>query len=599
MEIFFYSCNILSLIYFIILIKITIIKNECGKGNPFKKYNGICSSSCSKIEAENNKCILDNSIIKEQYLNNIIFLGEEGKSYFNYLSFSNGDFIFETYSSYNTKIFYGLKNNGRNYFYNEFYFLNSLNDEDYYNLHGTNSIFIKNEKEYFLNLDGNKYIEIYDFNQQRVFSKSLNTMLGFQNYIFLGSLIYLGNNAYIYFFSYEDVNFGKQAVIIKFTLNLDENNKINLIITNTTKICKNIYNNMISCFKTEKNGIIICFYIYEEYEKYYNIIAYTQDLVYLCKEQKKINHYYYDYYYYDIDSFIYSIAFKEDVGAFIYYKDYLPVIFFREYINNSFQNYYYDIEEIILNQFYFSSYREKNDFIKISNDKLGFFSVSENSETIYITIINFINKNESLFNNHVKIRYYSIELNILFHFKFNCNIKTHIFNNFIILGAGYSKEEICNNNYNCYTFSNFQNSLMIISYPNKTDSYLDIVDYIKKNKSPISYLMINLIENMTIDNNIFGYKYKGIKIHNVNKSGNIYLVSDNNEIIDNKINDKLYNSGNLNIKFIENSYIKSLYNLEYSIIVTESNFQKNEEYPFDIIEINGKENQEEFENNKK
>ena len=137
---------------------------------------------------------------------------------------------------------------------------------------------------------------------------------------------------------------------------------------------------------------------------------------------------------------------------------------------------------IILDQFYFSSSREKNDFIKISNDKLGFFSVSENSETIYITIINFINKNESLFNNHIKIRYYSIELNTLLHFKFWGNLKTHIFNNFIILGAGYSKKEIYNNNCCSYFFSNFQNSLMIISYPNKTDSYLDIVDYIIKFK---------------------------------------------------------------------------------------------------------------------
>ena len=58
---------------------------------------------------------------------------------------------------------------------------------------------------------------------------------------------------------------------------------------------------------------------------------------------------------------------------------------------------------------------------------------------------------------------------------------------------------------------------MIISYPNKTDSYFDIINYIKKNKTPISYLSINLIENMTIDNNIFGYIYNGIKIHNVNK----------------------------------------------------------------------------------
>ena len=188
----------------------------------------------------------------------------------------------------------------------------------------------------------------------------------------------------------------------------------------------------------------------------------------------------------------------------------------------------------------------------------------------------------------------------LLHLKLMGSIKAYIFNNFIILGAGYSKEESCiYYNHKSYTFSNLQNSLMIISYPNKTDSYFDLLDYIKKYKSPISHLMINLIENMTIDNNIFGYIYKGIKIHNINESGNIYLISDNNEIIDNKINSILYNSENLYIKFIENSYIKSQFRLEYSIIVTESNFQKNEQYPIYIREINGKQNREEFNNDKK
>ena len=54
-----------------------------------------------------------------------------------------------------------------------------------------------------------------------------------------------------------------------------------------------------------------------------------------------------------------------------------------------------------------------------------------------------------------------------------------------------------------------------------------------------------------------------------------------------------------NIKFENNSYIQSHYHLEYSIIVTDPDFQENEIYPIKIIEINGQENQEEFNNNKK
>ena len=329
MEIFFYNYNRFSLIYFLILIKINIIKNECDKNYPFKRYNSYCSASCSAFEIDNKQCILDNSIIKEQYSNNIIFIGEEGKSYFNFLSFSNGDFIFETYSSNHEKTFYGLKNNGRNFFYYEFNYLNSHNDGNY-NLYGINSIFIQKGKEYFLNLVGNQYIEIYDFNQQRVFSNSTYQMFGYQNDNFIGSLIHLGNNTYIYSYSSKDMyNYEQVVTIIKFKINLDnfdENNKINIDIIGTKDIGNNIYSEMISCFKTENNGIIICFYYYiEEYEIYYNITAYTQDLNHLCNELKKIND---NYNYFRSDTFIYNIAFKEDVGAFIYYKQY-PFIFFR------------------------------------------------------------------------------------------------------------------------------------------------------------------------------------------------------------------------------------------------------------------------------
>ena len=93
MKIFFYNYNKISLIYFIFLIRINIINNECDRNNAFKLYNEECSYSCFKYTTLNYDCILDNSIIKEQYLNNIIFLGEKGKPYFNFLSFTNGVFF--------------------------------------------------------------------------------------------------------------------------------------------------------------------------------------------------------------------------------------------------------------------------------------------------------------------------------------------------------------------------------------------------------------------------------------------------------------------------------------------------------------------------
>jgi hypothetical protein len=76
---------------------------------------------CTKEEYESKECILDNSIIKTQFPNNLIIFGDFSFRYLNFLQFSNGDMIFETspypvYPSKNVRIFYGLKNNGRYYF---------------------------------------------------------------------------------------------------------------------------------------------------------------------------------------------------------------------------------------------------------------------------------------------------------------------------------------------------------------------------------------------------------------------------------------------------------------------------------------------------
>ena len=46
------------------------------------------------------------------------------------------------------------------------------------------------------------------------------------------------------------------------------------------------------------------------------------------------------------------------------------------------------------------------------------------------------------------------------------------------------------------------------------------------------------MKNMKIENNIFRYKFECIKIFNLNKSGNIYLVSDYNEIMNDNVNSK-------------------------------------------------------------
>ena len=51
------------------------INNYCDKKNPIRKNNNCYSTYCTEIEFQNGDCIIDNPIIKTQWLNKFIYLG--------------------------------------------------------------------------------------------------------------------------------------------------------------------------------------------------------------------------------------------------------------------------------------------------------------------------------------------------------------------------------------------------------------------------------------------------------------------------------------------------------------------------------------------
>ena len=105
---------------FILSTLFNIILSECDIENPILLTNGTCVSQyCTKEDFTKNICTIENRLIKIQWINNIIMVGETYFRYQNLIKFSNGDLIFETspyiYSN-RERIFYGLKKNGRYYF---------------------------------------------------------------------------------------------------------------------------------------------------------------------------------------------------------------------------------------------------------------------------------------------------------------------------------------------------------------------------------------------------------------------------------------------------------------------------------------------------
>ena len=157
-----YSINIINIIYFLLVFHFVL--NECNRNTPIRLNNDSCVMKyCTKEEYESKECILDNSIIKTQFPNNLIIFGDFSFRYLNFLQFSNGDMILETSPypidpSNNKRIFYGLKNNGRYYFKtndsNEetpFYNI-TIDNEEECKFESGNSIIIIDGKEYFLSI---------------------------------------------------------------------------------------------------------------------------------------------------------------------------------------------------------------------------------------------------------------------------------------------------------------------------------------------------------------------------------------------------------------------------------------------------------------
>jgi hypothetical protein len=198
--------------------------------------------------------------------------------------------------------------------------------------------------------------------------------------------------------------------------------------------------------------------------------------------------------------------------------------------------------------------------------------------------------------NNIIIRYYSIENYQLLNFKLVKDIKGFIFNDFIILGTSYCLVVDCTG----YDEFKYSNKIMLIGYPNKEDEQFDIIEYLLlDNDNSIENITLDLSKNITIDNNIFGYIYDGIKIQSIKSNGNIYLVSStSNNRINNLTNNVVDKNEKIKIEFDNNIYNKTECILEFSIIVTEPEFEEYEKYPINITTY-GDDNEELFNAQKK
>ena len=561
---------------------------ECERDKPFLKEN-TCISSCKTEEISKGICIINNDIIKTQWLNNIIIIGGKEYIYINVESSeaNNLYYLSSSFPASNVRKFYILNNEGFGLFDKNNPFITLIvDDPENKGRFESDILLIKlfssnDNKEYLINLSlGIQNAELYDFYNKNIYfnimektfgQTNINTLIGTHFKLKLSSeqnqnIYLIGILAHKYPTSAGEPNLFLKKVNF-YSLDISNNNNFSF----ETQSIKCSKTRMISCYETSKN-FIVCFLKNEDNE--YRIIIYNYNLELkinynLSMETSNVK---------EEQIFFKCIHFFEETGAFGFYSnDANPLIVFQ------FKRYLYESNSIIdhfkqikIDNYYFSKeLLSLNDMIKIEDKKFCFVGVSINKDIFYI--ISLYNYYEDNF----EIKIYSINTQNLYNFIFSRVLKLTIYNNFLVLGA-YNSIESKGNGYS---------SLIIFSYPNTTDVNLELSDYLfKNNKMKIYNLTFELNAKLTIENNIFGYTYSGIKIiENCKGLKNIYLSSLDNK----KINDDYFLPKGKYIKLIipkSDIYSPFTCQLKYASVLSEPDFEEFQKYPIEILDNGNYEN---------
>ena len=542
--------------------------------------NGVCVESCG--EDNSNSCILDNEIIKTQYLNNIIYIENINIEFYNIEVSENNNlyFFLSEYPQSNVRTIYMLNNKGYGLLNeNDPIYNNNINDPSGIGRYEADIFTFRllsdtDDKEYLISITKcDQLMEIYDFGANKVyFTRTMDFFDIIAIYTIIGTHIKLKNkkNYYLVGLLASEYENGKTNYVY---LKKGCFSKLDISNSNDvfdTKKLQTTEAQIISCYETSSN-FIVCFYQDPEFK--YTMIVFDYDLnekkhTTIAEGIEKAGY---------ENLFFKCIHFFEDTGVFGYFSNDanpLMVFKFKKYINNNnlIQDNYESITQLSINDilFNYTSSITSCDMIKIEDKKFYFLGLSLSQEILYIVSI------YNYYQEKFSIRIYSINFLKTYNFIISTKIRTGLYKNFFVLGA---------KNYNyCYI------SLIIFSYPNTNEANLDIMDYLYNNDEiKIDNLMLKLNGEYILENNLFGYVFSGIQIfENCNDLEDIYLVNSDNERISNYFLPK-----NEEIKLLipyNDLYSPFICTIKYTTVVSEPDFSEFKKYPININYIGGNEN---------
>ena len=590
---FYFKIVLLTIIFEIIRTE----SSYCSIYSPLMMYSQCTIQYCSKELLDSKVCQVNNTIIKTQWLNNIITLGNMPYRYINFASYSNGDMVVETtqYPQNAYRLFYGLKKNGRPLFID-----NETNEETPYyitqvtgqaNTHSgkteaTAQIISFSEsgngEEYFFSISKlDCYGEIFDFENKLIYNKAVTSFSKHKYTITYRHTIvpYTKTTSdYLYLFGFiksDDPNIFKNATFVlqKFRF------KSNASFPNRKKDITffNAYGYIVSCFKTEKE-LFICFYLTNIDDKYYyNLLKIEGDLT------NNITYSFESKFTSNIDlNFYKCVHLKGEAGAFLYY-DYVssvlyPIILFKEFdsTNNEFIDYLssYTNSKIELNQKEFVNDVSMNDIISVNGNKVYFCASTKLKEMLYVISFNIFGDKQ------VKIRLYSINIFTLYRFKILYELRIHNYNGFISFSSSHCSDSECDSNDDEHS-----SSLIIFSYPNSTDREFFLEDELLKTNKHLNDYEIDLKEELLFQNNLFGLILSSITIESVKECGEYKLISSKEETREIESGSILALDENIKLKYVgASNFYPSIYcKIEYYFNATEPEFKVYDSYPEIIL----------------
>ena len=576
----------LLLSFSIFLLKIFIVHPECGRETPIYASYECQMKYCTKSQFDSGECRIDNSIVKTQWLNDIILLDSDRFRYGSFTINSKGDLIYESSVEGSSKrIFYWIKKDGSFHFKNEngesipAKIINVQNGDNNMATRYESQIITvldNNNKEYLLSIslwEGSvEYYNLenmdYSFFQAMEFTK-------YDIHSYLGNL-YRNDNSRDYLHTFIGQNNYDRGHANFFIITQQYSFYNNILSLNNgysvnEKIKKQIdtgaISRIVSNFKMSWN-LYILLYLNKNYGNYEFIIE-LYDNNFQSKNSLTIGNIEGDYSSYRYDGVFHKgIYLKNNIAAFIYYKsntNYSPRIRLYKINAYSFTEFYdytlYTPGELHTGAIF-------NNMIKISDKRFSFISSSNDRKKLYIFLFDFYDNDRK-----IKERIYKINLFDLYHYKIYRELTTISFNNFLTLSASACNTETCEDSSNYFSF------IIIFGYINGTQTNINISNFLSEfnDINNNENIIDALLGNIKIDNNIFGYEFKKqIKLITIPDELNFYNIEDG---VKSKVNEGGILEYNYEISQSNNVKMgNKTYNFEFQYISKEPDINKFNSY---------------------